>query len=247
MKILFSPSETKSDLQDANAINQSSFFAPELFDVRESMIKTYLQFINGLDSESLMQFFGLKDAKACKEFQSYNLLTAPTCKAIQRYTGVAFDHLSYTTLNNEAQKWIDDNVLIFSNLFGPMLAKDNIPVYRYKQGAQMGEIKPEKYYKDHFKDAIDTLLKGELIIDLRAGFYEKFYTLPYPSISMKFIKNGKVVSHWAKAYRGKILRILAQNRPENFENFESIAFEGLVIKEILKKGKISEFIFDIKQ
>ena len=62
---------------------------------------------------------------------------------------------------------------------------------------------------------------------------------------MKFIKNGKVVSHWAKAYRGKVLRKLSQVQPNTIEEFENINFEGLHVEEILVKKLKREYIFKI--
>jgi cytoplasmic iron level regulating protein YaaA (DUF328/UPF0246 family) len=62
---------------------------------------------------------------------------------------------------------------------------------------------------------------------------------------MKFLKGGKVVSHWAKAYRGSIAKELAQQQPENEQEFQKICFENLEIKEIIKRKNLSEYIFNI--
>jgi cytoplasmic iron level regulating protein YaaA (DUF328/UPF0246 family) len=62
---------------------------------------------------------------------------------------------------------------------------------------------------------------------------------------MKFKKNGKVVSHWAKAYRGKVLRELAKYQPNSIEEFENINFDGLAIEEIIEKKLKREYIFKI--
>jgi cytoplasmic iron level regulating protein YaaA (DUF328/UPF0246 family) len=104
-------------------------------------------------------------------------------------------------------------VILFSNLFGPIKANDKIPEYKLKQGVKMGNLNIEKTYKNLFSASLDKYL-GEYIIDLRAGFYEKFYTISVPHVAFKFLKNGKVVSHYAKAYRGKILQHIAQTKPK---------------------------------
>ena len=46
----------------------------------------------------------------------------PTMKVIQRYEGVAFDYLEYNNLNENEKTYIDENVLIFSNIFGVLKA-----------------------------------------------------------------------------------------------------------------------------
>ena len=139
------------------------------------------------------------------------------------------------------------NVIIFSNLFGPILAGDSgIPEYKLKQGEALGELKLEKYYKEFFSDAIDEYLKDEEIIDLRAGFYEKFYKINKPYITMKFLKDGKVISHWAKAYRGLILKAIAYHDIQSIDELMMMEVENLSIKEIKKIGLKTEIVYEIK-
>jgi len=123
---------------------------------------------------------------------------------------------------------------------------DKIPYYRFKQGSTIEEFKPEKFYKENFTDTLDNFINDDLVIDLRAGFYEKFYTLTCKHITMKFIKNGKVVSHWAKAYRGIVLKELAKRQPNNIEEFEMINFDALHVKEIIDKKLKREYVFEIE-
>ena len=105
----------------------------------------------------LTKMFGLKkeaDILANKR----DIIHEPTMKAIQRYTGVAFDHLDYEALNEKEQAYIDSHVILFSNLFGPLRASDLIPEYRLKQGeAVVNAIKhgngedPDKSVRVHCK------------------------------------------------------------------------------------------------
>ncbi|MFC2490453.1 MAG: peroxide stress protein YaaA, partial [Prevotella sp.] len=45
-----------------------------------------------------------------------------------------YKHLDYRSLDSAAQEFVDKNTLIFSNLFGPVLAADALPEYKLKQG-----------------------------------------------------------------------------------------------------------------
>ncbi len=89
------------------------------------------------------------------------------------------------------------------------------------------------------------MLQDDEILDLRAGYYEKFYK-PNFTIKMKFIKNGKVISHWAKTYRGKILRQIAQNRIDSFKKLKDFSFEGLNLKEIISKKNEEIWVMEIE-
>jgi uncharacterized protein len=245
MKILFSPSETKTNKAFLPAINEKSFIFRHLYEKRMEVIGRYQDIIQKQDIASLSTLFGIKDAQKCLALSHINLFSALTCKAIERYDGVAYDYLHYPTLLESAQNFIDHHVLIFSNLFGPLLAGENIPEYKLSQGETLEGFKPELFYKEAFSPSLDAMLEDEFIVDLRAGFYEKFYTIKKPFVTAKFLKNGKVVSHFAKAYRGKMLRQLSISQPQNEEAFQKINFEHLKIVEILKTKFKSEYVFDI--
>ena len=245
MKILFSPSETKSSLSSDLALSEDSFCCKDLYEKRMEVIDKYQDILNSKDINNLNKIFGLKDENKSFELAKIDIKTASTCRAIQRYTGVAYSYLDYENLTKKQKDFIDNSVIIFSNLFGPILAKDKLPIYRLKQGATLEGFKTEEFYKKNFSDELDSILKDEFIIDLRASFYEKFYKIPYPYITLKFIKNGKVVSHWAKAYRGVVLRQLAINNITSIENFRDMQIKNLEIQEIQEKGLKTEFIYNI--
>ncbi len=246
MKILFSPSEAKSmKFETKNFINEESFCCKELYGYRVEILNLYQKLLETGDISSLSKLFGIKEKNRIYELKSKNLFQSFTCKAVLRYSGVAYGYLDYPSLSTSSKSFIDNNTIIFSNLFGPIMAKDDIPFYKLKQGETLNGIKTDVHYKKHFLSKLDEMLKDELIIDLRAKFYEKFYTPNQQRITMKFLKNGKTLSHWAKAYRGLILRELSKRRPNSKAQFDKIEFENLKIVEIVESGKILEYIFEI--
>ena len=246
MKILFSPSETKFKGGETRKINKNSFLFPELFEERIKVVNLYQTFIDNASNEELEKLFGTKKEDIINYYKG-NLLEKEIMKVIERYDGVAFDYLKYSTLKNIEKAYIDENVIIFSNLMGPILAGDmGIPDYKLKQNEKIGDFELEKFYSEKFSNSLDDYLKDDDIVDLRAGFYEKFYTIKKPYTTMKFIKDGKVVSHWAKAYRGIILRLLAQNNIQSIDELMNINIDNLSIKEIKKQKLRTEVIYNIK-
>lgn len=245
MKILFSPSETKTDKQTTNPLNESSFIFPYLYAKRHFVINQYQTLLEQHDMQTLQHLFGLKDEQKILAQANKDIFASLTCKAIERYSGIAYDHLNFATLDEQAKEYLDNNVMIFSNLFGPLLAKDCVPEYKLKQGESLNGFKTEVFYKEAFSEAIDAWLGDETILDLRAGFYEKFYTIKRPYISMKFLKKGKVVSHFAKAYRGEVLRQVAHVQPKDEKELGEIAFSGLQIAEILHTKLKHEYVYTI--
>ena len=244
MIILFAPSEGKRQGGDASSLSRTSLIFPELYDQRQEVIEKYAKTIHTGNYDQLKELFGLKDEK---EFERYKipLAAAPTMKAIERYDGVAYDYLAYRELSHEEQTYIDHKVLLFSNLFGPISASDRIPDYKLKQGSTIDSMAPEKFYKKHFTDSLNELIGDQEVIDLRAGFYDKFYTCSRPPLTLKFLKEGKVVSHWAKAYRGIVLKTMAKSKIESFDDFMRMNIDGLSIIEIVQTDKKHEIIYAI--
>jgi uncharacterized protein len=244
MKILFSPSETKVSGGIEKIFDKSSFIFPELFDKRMEIVNQYKDFILNASNEQLIKIFGTKKEDVIKQY-SQDLSKSKIMKAINRYDGVAFDYLEYCKLNKNEQDYIDNNVLIFSNLFGPISSGDFLPDYKLKQGETFNNLKIEKFYNDNFSQTLDEYLENEDIIDLRAGFYEKFYKINKAYTTMKFIKDGKVVSHWAKAYRGVILKLLSINNIKTIDELMNMQIDNLKIEEIKKQKNKTEIVYSI--
>ena len=244
MKILLAPAETKKEGGLEKPFCKENFFLEDKFDLREEIFEKYEEYVNSLSLEELSKWFGIKKIDDVKKYKQ-SLKNKPSMKAIQRYNGVAFDALDYQNLSKNQQKYIDDNVILFSNLFGPLKASDKIPDYKYKQGAKLPKLNVEKFYKDNFTKELDSFI-GDEIIDLRAGFYEKFYAPKDSSIiTIKFLKEGKVVSHWAKHYRGMVLNTIAKNSIQSISEFMNTQIPGLRLKEIQEKKSIKLLIMDI--
>ncbi|MCO4845860.1 MAG: YaaA family protein [Sulfurovum sp.] len=243
MKILLAPSETKKS-GGYLSFNPGTLLFEALLPHRNKLLHAYINVLQKGDMPTLSKMFGLKkeaDILAHKK----DIIHELTMKAIERYTGVAFDYLGYEKLDEKTQHYIDSHVILFSNLFGPIRASDLIPEYKLKQGEAVGDIKTEKFYHEHSAPLMESYLSDDEILDLRAGFYDKFYKPAKPYTTLKFIKEGKVVSHWAKAYRGIVLREVAKAGIETLEEFMKLPIEGLTIKEIQTKKNKTEIIYEI--
>ena len=244
MKILLAPSETKRSGGDAPFKLESLLFE-ELLPHRTKLLHTYINILQKGELQVLSKMFGLKKEADIRSHLR-DIIHEPAMKAIERYTGVAFDHLDYPALDEKAKAYVDSHVILNSNLFGYLRADDLIPEYRLKQGEAVGDIKVEKYYHEHGAELMEAYLADDEILDLRAGFYDKFYKPQKSYTTLKFIKEGKVVSHWAKAYRGIVLREIAKAGTESIDDFMKLPVEGLSIKEIQTKKNRTEIIYDIE-
>ncbi|WP_295142606.1 YaaA family protein [uncultured Campylobacter sp.] len=244
MKILFSPSEAKTAVSSNKFIDSGDFIFPNLYEKRCEILKIYDDFLQKATVEKISKLFGVKnltDEPSLRE----SIFKKGAIKAVLRYDGVAYKHLDYRSLDSAAQEFIDKNTLIFSNLFGPVLAADALPEYKLKQGERIDGLNLEEFYRQNFSGEIDGWLGDDDILDLRAEFYEKFYRIRKPFATFKFLKNGKVVSHYAKAYRGIVLRQVAQKGVKNFDELCKMDIENLRLIDVKKTGPKSEFLVQI--
>ncbi|WP_345975457.1 YaaA family protein [Sulfurimonas sp. HSL3-7] len=237
---LFSPSEGKLPGGDSSQQSNILFgYAP-----RNEILLTYNTIVNSGDMDAIKALFGIKKESDIQPYLN-DLFKAPKMAAIERYSGVAYDYLDYASLAPEAKAYLREQVIIFSNLYGPVLGGDKIANYKVKQGNSIGGIAPDKFYKDRFSYQLDLLLMEHEILDLRAGYYDKFYKTKQPYTTLKFLKDGKTVSHWAKAYRGLVLRELAQHQINNLDAFMKMEIETLKVEEIREIKNKKEIVYSI--
>ena len=221
MKILLAPSETKTDFCDHETISKDSFIFPEMFEARMKVLKAFEEEIDP------------------------SIFQKMTAKAVMRYDGVAFDAISYKSLDKNYQNYIDKNTIIFSNIFGPILAGDLVPNYTFKQGSKLSSINIEKHYNNTFSELLDEFC-GNFVVDLRAGFYEKFYIPKIRTYTFKFYKNGKIVSHWAKFYRGIIAKEMAKNNILTESELLNLQIDKLSIRNLVVSKNKTIFECEIR-
>lgn len=237
---LFSPSEGKLP-GGGNAVQSDILFG---YEPRSEILTSYNAIVNSGDMDAIKALFGIKKESDIEPYLG-DLFDAPLMMAIERYSGVAYDYLDYASLSPEARAYLQKQVVIFSNLYGPVLGGDMIANYKVKQGNSIGGIAPDKFYKERFSYQLDLLLMEHEILDLRAGYYDKFYKTKQNYTTLKFLKEGKSVSHWAKAYRGLVLRELAKHRINSLDDFMKMEIGTLKVEEIKKSRNKTEIVYSI--
>ncbi|MDA7816945.1 YaaA family protein [Sulfurimonas sp.] len=240
LKVLFSPAEGKKTggCESAKELLGSN-------SARESILNAYNDIVKTKDEEKIKSLFGFKKYSDCEPYVC-DIFNSPLMSAIERYDGVAYEYLKFNSLTAKAQEYVKNNTIIFSNLYGPILGGDTIANYKVKQGNCIGDIVPDKFYKDRFTYQLDLLIGDADILDLRAGYYDKFYKVTKPYTTLKFLKGGKTVSHWAKAYRGLVLKAVSEKNINSTDKFMTLEIEGLSIHEINTTKNKTEIVYNIQ-
>ncbi|MFA6195816.1 MAG: YaaA family protein [Sulfurimonas sp.] len=239
LKILFSPSEGK---KSGGHEEKKELLCSDK--AREDILNAYMNILNTYNEKEISKLFGFKKFSDCEPYIC-DLFSSPFMCAIERYQGVAYDYLDFDSLDEKAKEYLKKHTILFSNLYGPLLGGDTIANYKVLQGNSIDTFAPDKFYSERFTYQLDLFMAKDDILDLRAGYYDKFYKVTKPYTTLKFLKDGKVVSHWAKAYRGKVLREVAKHNISSMAEFMALEIDGLNVQEIQVIKNKTEIIYNI--
>ncbi|MGP3959059.1 YaaA family protein [Nonomuraea sp. 3N208] len=204
MMIVLPPSEGKAAEGSGPPIEHLSF--PSL-DKHRKRVRTAL--IRASKRRDALDVLGLTPGLAGEPAKNTALATAPTLPAAELYTGVLYDNLGLTTLDPDAKARAAESVLIFSGLWGVVRTTDRIPPYRLSMGVNLPPVGGlATFWRPQIAKALDTI--PGLVVDLRSATYAAAWQPGARSVTVRVFRDGKVVSHMAKATRGEIARALLQ-------------------------------------
>lgn len=210
MLIVLPPSETKAPGGSGPALDLEGLSFPTLTPVRSALIDE----LSGLEVADAMAVLGISEKLRPEAEANRELRTSPTMPALHRYTGVLFDALSAPTLPELA--W--DRLAVGSALFGVVRAGDLIPRYRLSGGTKLDERTMRSRWGRLITEA---LAEEDFVVDLRSGAYQQLGRVP-GAVTVRVEKDGKVVSHFNKHYKGELARVLAMS-PDTPESVADVA------------------------
>ncbi|WP_271220394.1 peroxide stress protein YaaA [Streptosporangium carneum] len=209
MLILLPPSEGKAELGDGPTLDLSRLSFPSLTASRKKVLSA----LTALCRKSRAQaqaVLGLSPGQLGEIGKNRELRTAPTLTAAELYTGVLYDNLDLASLPPDAAERAARSLLIFSGLWGVLRITDRVPPYRLSMGVR---LPPLGGLAAQWRKPITPVLDAEpgLVVDLRSSTYATAWQPGARAVGVRVLKDGKVVSHMAKATRGVIARSLLEN------------------------------------
>ena len=222
MKILIPPSEGKANIKKPMDIK----FGETDFKYMDEVRKV-IRLLSLIGNTEIRSIYGTSQEKAeLFHRQNQDAFNSRVCHAIDRYTGVVYDHIEWETLTEDAKDFMDKHVGIFSGLFGIVSPKTLIPNYKLKMNVQALQ---------HFwRPILTNILKEEdLVIDLLPQVHRKSYDKKGVNVVevefLIFNKNSQKTSsagHYGKAVKGEFIRYMALNNVTKLEDFEGFSYEG---------------------
>jgi cytoplasmic iron level regulating protein YaaA (DUF328/UPF0246 family) len=215
--VLLPPSETKRDGGDGPSLRLDELGSPELGPLRAALVGELVEL--AADRPAARRALGISASQDAEIDRNAALLTAPTMPAIERYTGVLYDALDVASLRAAAAARARARLAVGSALFGLLRADDAVPAYRLSAGSKLpGGATLASRWRPVLEPVLTRLAADELIVDLRSGSYASLGRIP-GAVDVDVVAehpDGRrtTVSHFNKAHKGKLARILASSRSE---------------------------------
>jgi len=219
MLLLLPPSETKRPGGEGAPLDLDTLALPALRPQRVATVDALVAL--SADEDEAARVLKLSARQRGEVAVNAALRDAPTMAAVDRYTGVLFDALAGDTLDATARAWLGAHVMIHSAPFGPVGALDPIPAYRLAANASVPALGPlRRRWAGAVTDALATL-PHPFIVDLRSEAYVGLGPVPasVPSVYVRVVTVGadgavRALNHFNKATKGRLVRALAQLRPD---------------------------------
>lgn len=175
---------------------------------------------SGSGHDEAARLLGLGPTQVDEVRRNAGLREAPTARADQVYSGVLYEALDLATLPASARRRAASRVAITSALFGLLRPGDRIPSYRLSGSVSLpGLGQVSTWWRDHLDPVVRAASGRGLVVDLRSTAYASFWR-PAPDTAERVAAvrvlhevdgRRKVVSHFNKATKGRLVRSLLEN------------------------------------
>jgi cytoplasmic iron level regulating protein YaaA (DUF328/UPF0246 family) len=209
--VLLPPSETKADGGDGPPLDLDSLTFPELTPTRRKLAESLVELSTDLPAS--LAALGITARQADEVTRNTALWASPTMPGLERYTGVLYDALDLKSFRKPAREKAERRLAVASALFGVVSGADRIPAYRLSGGSSLPALGT---IRSLWKPTLEPTLRGidGLVVDLRSGTYAALAKLRPDAVTVRVVTedaagNRTTVSHFNKAYKGKLAAVLA--------------------------------------
>jgi cytoplasmic iron level regulating protein YaaA (DUF328/UPF0246 family) len=216
--ILLPPSEGKASPRRGKPLDLAGLSHPELTAARELVIAALVSLCED-DPGSAAEVLAIPKTQPELVALNARLRTSPSAKASAIYTGVVYDALGLDTLSAAATRRANARIRVVSSVFGLVAPADRIPAYRLSGDTTLpGLGGVQAHWRAHLGPAVSDAAGNGLLVDLRSGTYAAFWKpsgeIAGRTATVRVLHEvggvRKVVSHFNKATKGRIVRALME-------------------------------------
>jgi cytoplasmic iron level regulating protein YaaA (DUF328/UPF0246 family) len=216
--VLLPPSEGKSAPRRGKPLDLSTLAFATLTPARERVLDALVDLSEG-DPDVAAKTLGIGGTQADLVDLNRTLRSAPTARVDQVYAGVLYDALDVASLSAAGKRRATGRLAVTSSLFGLVRPADRIPAYRLSGDTTLpGLGAVAAVWRENLGPAVTDAIGGGLLVDLRSSTYAAFWRPPadlakqVTTVRVLHEHQGqrKVVSHFNKATKGRIVRALLE-------------------------------------
>ncbi len=219
MLILLPPSEGKATPRRGRPVDLSSLSFPELEPHRAEVLDALVALCSTDEPEGVAEVLGLGRTQVGEVAANARLGSAPAARADRVYTGVLYEALDLATLDAASRRRASSWLAVTSGLFGLLRPADRIPAYRLSGDVALpGTGVVSRFWGRRLDATVREAAGRGLVVDLRSTTYAPFWR-PGPDLARSVVTlrvlhevggARKVVSHFNKATKGRIVRALLE-------------------------------------
>ncbi|QIJ62297.1 peroxide stress protein YaaA [Streptomyces sp. JB150] len=214
MLVLLPPSEGKASSGPGAPLKLESLSLPALTEARAAVLGELVELCAG-DEDKAREVLGLSEGLRGEVAKNAELRTAGARPAGEIYTGVLYDALDLASLGRAARERAARSLLVFSGLWGAVRVTDRIPSYRCSMGVRLPGLGAlGAYWRTPMAAALPEAAGDGLVLDLRSAAYATAWKPKgetagrTATVRVLHAPTRKVVSHFNKATKGRIVRSL---------------------------------------
>ncbi len=214
MLVLLPPSEGKAASGRGAPLKPESLSLPGLTAAREAVLAELVDLCTG-DEDKAREVLGLSEGLRGEVAKNARLRTAGARPAGEIYTGVLYDALDLASLDAAAKRRAARSLLVFSGLWGAVRVTDRIPSYRCSMGVKLPGLGAlSGHWRAPMAEVLPEAAGKGLVLDLRSAAYAAAWkpkgevAARTATVRVLHAPTRKVVSHFNKATKGRIVRSL---------------------------------------
>ncbi|MET9252876.1 peroxide stress protein YaaA [Streptomyces sp. NPDC003717] len=214
MLVLLPPSEGKASSGRGAPLKPEALSLPGLASARETVLGELVELCAG-DEEKAREVLGLSEGLRGEVAKNAGLREAGARPAGEVYTGVLYDALGLASLDAGAKRRAARSLLVFSGLWGAVRVTDRIPSYRCSMGVRLPGLGAlGAFWREPMGEVLPEVAGSGLVLDLRSAAYATAWRPKgevagrTASVRVLHAPTRKVVSHFNKATKGRIVRSL---------------------------------------
>jgi cytoplasmic iron level regulating protein YaaA (DUF328/UPF0246 family) len=214
--VLLPPSEGKAPSGRGAPLKPESLSLPGLAEARQAVLDELVE-LCAADEEKAREVLGLSEGLRGEVAKNTELRTAGARPAGEIYTGVLYDALDLASLDTAGKRRAGRSLLVFSGLWGAVRVTDRIPSYRCSMGVRLPGLGAlSSHWRAPMAAVLPEVAGSGLVLDLRSAAYAGAWKPKgevagrTASVRVLHAPTRKVVSHFNKATKGRIVRSLME-------------------------------------